>query len=177
MARLSLKELGFYGYAAGFEPATDWDPNDGVRQRTQSRAQSYPYDTRNSYGEPQSVDMGGGAYDDGGLHRPLTPKYGEDEHQDEAAGTPVNILQSFGDGEEDTVVSPAGKTRGFAGSSKPDLDLPESWGIDEDCEGEVDLSFVEDIDLHECFAVHRGPGPPGTGWSSLLELLDSEDRG
>ena len=54
---------------------------------------------------------------------------------------------------------------------------PQAVELDLSQLDEVDLSFVEDIDLHECFAVHRGPGPLGTGWSSLLELLDSEDRG
>lgn len=50
------------GYTAAFTHPDLIDPNDLQRQRTQSRADDYPYDSPTSYGGPIGTDMDGAAY-------------------------------------------------------------------------------------------------------------------
>lgn len=58
----SIKEAGGSGYSAAFTHPDPIDPNDVQRQKTQSRAGSYPYDRSTSYGGPIGTDLGGAAY-------------------------------------------------------------------------------------------------------------------
>ncbi len=55
-------EAGGSGYSAAFTHPDPIDPNDIQRQRTQSRAGDYPYDSPTSYGAPIGTDSGGAAY-------------------------------------------------------------------------------------------------------------------
>ena len=172
-----LNEDGGSGwYNAAFTHPDPMDPNDRVRQKTQSRMDTYPYDGYEPYGQPQSVDDTGAAYDDGGLHRPLTPKYGQHATA-EAAGTPYQFGRSAGgNGAGGTTVP--GTSRVWAGSTKDELDVfddDESFG-----EGRSHLVFQEELPeeipgLAECFSViDRGEYGPEMALS-LAETLDWED--
>jgi hypothetical protein len=50
------------------------DQNDRVRQKTQSRAGSFPYDSPTSYGGPIGTDLGGAAYQRVPDHTPPKPR-------------------------------------------------------------------------------------------------------
>lgn len=60
--RRPIKEAGGSGYSTAFTHPDPLDPNDVQRQRTQSRAGNFPYDSPTSYGGPIGTDLGGAAY-------------------------------------------------------------------------------------------------------------------
>ncbi len=172
------------GYVTGIE-RPDFSGAKGpdyTRQRTQSRAKGFPYDTPVKYGGAKSQDDGGAAYDDGGLSRPLTPKYGE-RATAEAAGTPISYKGSEGDADGSGGIGTIpGQSRGWAGGKKDDLDFSpidvfgEAWqelaealdleyGSFDDCDGDG----YPGPSLKETFGV--GEHAQGRVWS-LLETLD-----
>ena len=53
------------GYSAAFTHPDPLDPNDELRQKTQARADNYPYDMPVSYGQSISTDDGGAAHRQG----------------------------------------------------------------------------------------------------------------
>lgn len=61
-SRRSIREAGGSGYTTAFTHPDPLDPNDVQRQKTQSRAGSFPYDRPTSYGGPIGTDLGGAAY-------------------------------------------------------------------------------------------------------------------
>ncbi len=69
-----IKEAGGSGYSAAFTHPDPLDPNDRVRQKTQARADSYPYDSPVSYGAPVGTDMGGAAYQRAPDQSPPVPR-------------------------------------------------------------------------------------------------------
>lgn len=181
------------GYVSALSHPEPLDPNDRQRQMTQARAKTFPYDQDISYGQPESPDDAGAKYQDGGWGGQLTPWFvkdddGDIEHEHEAIGTPYNFAQSDGGGGGGTI---PGQSRGFAGSNKTELDLP-----DQEVFGEEDIDFNEDEDgwpqvvrssqlrslmssmfelegmsLGECFAVNNEESDEVL---SLLERLDWE---
>src|SRR5690606_3674135 len=122
------------------------DPNDRKRQRTQSRDTDFPYDMPVSYGRAELQAMDGTKYQ-GGYGGQLTPWFmpeddGDSEREDEAIGTPYNFKQSNGGTMGGS--RPPGGSRGFAGSTQDDLDLP-----DQEFFGEGDLRDLQTGELQD----------------------------
>ena len=69
-----VNEAGGSGYSAAFTHPDPLDPNDSLRQRTQSRQGNFPYDSPVSYGGPIGTDMGGAAYQRAPDHTPPKPR-------------------------------------------------------------------------------------------------------
>lgn len=73
-ARLGGVNEGPSGYTAAFTHPDPMDPNDRVRQRTQGRADNFPYDRKVSYGNPIGTDLGGAHYQKAPDAHPPVPK-------------------------------------------------------------------------------------------------------
>lgn len=149
-----------------FQQPEPMDPNDVQRQRTQSRAKTFPYDRDVQYGQPQSPDMDGAAYNDGGYGGQLTPWFvkdddGDIEHENEAIGTPINYKQSDGGGGSAGGLIIPGQSRGFAGSTKDNLEVHSQW----DVFGETDLRDLQTGELNDISATAGGGMGGGTPWN------------
>ena len=70
-----VAEAGGSGYTTAFTHPDPLDPNDALRQRTQARSSSYPYDMPVSYGRPIGTDMGGAAYQRAPDQTPPKPQH------------------------------------------------------------------------------------------------------
>lgn len=70
-----VAEAGGSGYSAAFTHPDPLDPNDRVRQKTQSRSGDFPYDGPTLYGGPIGTDMGGAAYQRVPDHTPPRPQH------------------------------------------------------------------------------------------------------
>lgn len=70
-----VSEAGGSGYSTAFTHPDPIDPNDVVRQKTQSRAGNYPYDSPVSYGGPIGTDLGGAAYQKTSDVSPPNPRH------------------------------------------------------------------------------------------------------
>lgn len=177
-----VRETGYGSgrYTAAFTHPDPMDPNDRKRQQTQSRDTEFPYDMPISYGQPESPSMDGSKYQDGGYGGQLTPWFMPDDDgdikKDEAIGTPYNFKQS--DGGTMGGTRPPGGSRGFAGSTRDDLDLPDNEVFGEGDLRDLQTGELRDFmgsatmqqpELAECFAVYNDSGDETL---SLLERLD-----
>jgi hypothetical protein len=118
------------GYSSAFTRPDPMDPNDRALQKTQSRAGTFPYDRDVSYGSAEVPDAGG-AKRQVGYGGQLTPWFLPDDDGDiekEAIGTPINFKQSSGGGSNGGLTIP-GQSRGFAGSTKDNLETDVHWDV------------------------------------------------
>ena len=160
-----ISEAGGSGYSAAFTHPDPIDQNDVQRQKTQSRAKGFPYDSPTSYGGPIGTDLGGAAYQRTPDQSPPVPRrkkasdeipYGQYGTAWEQAGS---MLGTYSPGEQaDDALAFGYGSHGRMGEAEVEIDLPSLSG------------FFDDFDDVQ-------PTPPMTlmGILSQDDPIDAED--
>lgn len=165
-----VSESGWPGGSTAFIHPEPLDPNDRVRQKSQARSDSYPYDRPVSYGAPVGTDTGGAAYQRPSDTTPPRPRnrkasdaipYGQ---RGRAWEQLESMLDPYSPGDQaDDALALGYGDRGRLG----EFDMPSDFDPECPCDGPSSLPMV--------FIHRRSSAPVSTGLVALLGM-DQDDR-